>query len=101
MKLPIIAAGLLPLLMAQPPRRFEAVSIRPNRSSLQNSETETTPGRMSLLNATAISVIRRAFGVPDSQIEGAPSWAGSERFDIVAVTGGADRLSDRERQAFL
>ncbi len=97
-----IAAWLFPaLLLAQSPRRFEAASIRANRSGAEASDTSTTPGRISLINATIISVVRRAFGVQDSQIVGAPAWLTSERFDILAVTGGGDALSDRDRQSFL
>jgi uncharacterized protein (TIGR03435 family) len=43
----------------------------------------------------------RAFGVSGSQIVGAPGWVSSEHYDVLAVTGGADRLTDKERQPFL
>src|SRR4051812_36356921 len=83
-----IAAWLAPaLLSAQSTRRFEAASIKLNRSGAEASDTNTTPGRISVVNATVISVLRRAFGVQESQIVGAPAWLTSERFDIIAVTG--------------
>jgi len=95
-----IAGWLLPApIVAQPAsRRFEATSVKLNRSGSDTSDTTTTPGRISLINVTLISVVRRAFGVQDSQIIGAPAWLSTERFDIVTVTGGGERLSDKERQ---
>ena len=88
-------------LCAQSGGRFDAVSIKPNRSGLPNSDTNTTPGRLSLINATPLSLLFRAFGVLGPQIIGAPGWVSTERYDVVAVTGGADRLTDKERQPFI
>lgn len=88
------------LALAQPPAAFEAISIKPNRSGGESSDTNTSPGRLRLINATPISLIRRAFGIQDPQIIGAPEWTSTERYDIVAVTGGADRLTDQQRQPF-
>src|SRR5690242_20090942 len=96
-----IAAFTLCLrLPAQAVRRFEAVSIKPNRSGAEASDTTTTPGRITLINVTPISLIRRAFGIQDSQIIGASKWLMTERFDLIAVTGGPESLSDKERQSF-
>ena len=50
---------------------------------------------------TPLSLLFRAFGVLGPQIIGAPGWASTERYDVVAVTGGADRLTDKERQPFI
>jgi uncharacterized protein (TIGR03435 family) len=96
-----IAAWLLPAVVSGQPNRFEAASVKPNLSGAEASDTNSTPGRISLINVTLISVIRRAFGVQDSQILGAPAWLTSDRFDIIAVTGGGDALSDKGRQPFL
>jgi uncharacterized protein (TIGR03435 family) len=86
------------LLVAQ---QFEVVSIKPSRSLEVSSETDTTPGRLSIANATGLSLIRRAFGVLDQQVLGAPGWAKTERFDVLAVTAGAGVLTDRQRQPFV
>ena len=82
-------------------KAFEAVSIRRNRTAAMASDTNTTPGRLSLVNVTLLSVIRRAFGVLDPQIVGAPDWLSTERYDIVAVTGDGTDLTDQSRQAYL
>ena len=58
---------------------FEVVSIKPNRSGAAASETETTPGRINLLNVTPLSLLLRAFGVPAFQIASAPGWVATER----------------------
>ena len=93
---------LLPVTAAaQAAQRFEAVSIKPNLSGAEGSDTTTTTGRLNLLNATALSLVQRAFGVHPHQILGAPAWVTSDRFDIVAVTGGADQLTDKDRQPFI
>lgn len=80
---------------------FEAVSIKRNQSATMASDTNTTPGRLSLMNVTLVSVIRRAFRVLDPQIVGAPEWLFNERYDIVAVTGDDTALTDEARQRYL
>ena len=88
-------------LHAQSSRTFEVISIRPNRSGAQASDTNTTPGRLSLINVTPLSLILRAFGVLVPQVVGAPDWLSTERYDVIAVTGGDDALTDKSRQPFI
>src|ERR1051325_61124 len=95
----ILAA--LSAVAAQSPRTFDAVSIKRNRSADLASDTNTTPGRLSLVNVTMLSVVVRAFGVPPPQIVGAPEWVRSERYDILAVTGDGAALTDVSRRAHL
>jgi uncharacterized protein (TIGR03435 family) len=82
-------------------RAFEAVSIKRNRTAAEASDTNTTPGRLSLINVTPLSLVRRAFGVDEAQIVGAPAWTASERYDIVAVTASGETLRDATRQPYL
>jgi uncharacterized protein (TIGR03435 family) len=82
-------------------RAFEVSSIKRNRTGAPGSETNTTPGRLSLINATMQSVILRAFGVLNQQVIGAPDWVRTERYDILAVTGDATGLTDEARQKYL
>ena len=97
----ILAAALLVApLWAQPQNSFEVVSIKPNKSGAPGSETDTTPGRVSVINATPLSLLLRAFGVSRFQIIGAPDWAMTERYDLVATVPDGRVLNDRERQAF-
>jgi len=88
-------------LTAQSQTSLEVVSIKPNHTGAAASETNTTPGRMSFINVTPLSLIRRAFGVQDFQITGFPSWISTERFDVVAVLDRTAVLSDQDRQPIL
>jgi uncharacterized protein (TIGR03435 family) len=87
-------------LQAQSPAAFEVVSIKPNKSGAAGSETDTTPGRVSVLNATPLSLLLRAFGVSAFQIVGAPDWVARERYDVVATVPAGRVLNDKDRQAF-
>jgi len=95
-------AAAVPTVVAQSPAKsFDAVSIKRNHTGDAASDTNTTPGRLSLVNATTMSVIIRAFGVMAPQVVGAPGWLTSERYDILAVTGDGTALTDDSRRAFL
>jgi uncharacterized protein (TIGR03435 family) len=99
---PLLAAVLsVSALHAQSRTAFDAVSIKRNATGAQASDTNTTPGRLSLVNVTPFSLLLRAFGVQAVQIVGAPDWTRTDRYDIVAVTGGADPLNDKDRQPLL
>jgi uncharacterized protein (TIGR03435 family) len=97
----LLAFSLAAALRAQTLVTFEAVSIRPNLAAATASDTNTTPGRLSFINVTTLSLIRRAFGVQDYQISGAPDWAATARYDVVAVLDQAMTLNDQNRQPLL
>ena len=78
-------------LQAQSPPAFDVVSIKPNRSGAPGSDTNTFPGRISLVNVTPLSLILRAFGVQGFQIVGYPDWVASTRFDVVSGHGRQSR----------
>ncbi len=96
----LAAALAVAPLQAQSPSTFDVVSIKPNRSGAPGSETDTTPGRVSVINATPLSLLLRAFGMSRFQIVGAPDWALTERYDLVATVPEGRVLNDRDRQAF-
>jgi uncharacterized protein (TIGR03435 family) len=96
----LAAALAVAPLHAQSPNTFDVVSIKPNRSGALGSETDTTPGRVSVINATPLSLLLRAFGVSRFQIVGAPDWALTERYDLVATVPEGRVLNDRDRQTF-
>ena len=96
----ILAAALaVTPLHAQSPDTFDAVSIKPNKSGAPGSETDTTPGRVSVINATPLSLFLRAFGVSGFQIVGAPDWVLTERYDVVATVPDGRVLNDQDRQS--
>jgi uncharacterized protein (TIGR03435 family) len=96
----LAATLLITSVQAQSPAGFEVVSIKPNRTGAPGSETETTPGRVNVINATPLSLLLRAFGVSNFQIIGAPDWAATERYDVVATVPGGRVLNDQERRPF-
>jgi uncharacterized protein (TIGR03435 family) len=101
MRLLIVAATVLVVpLQAQSPATFEVVSIKPNKSGAPSSETDTSPGRISVVNGTPLSLLLRAFGVTAFQIVGAPDWVATERYDVVATVPDGRVLNDQERQPF-
>lgn len=97
----VLAAALLTgPLWAQSRDSFEVVSIKPNKTGAPGSETDTTPGRVSVLNATPMSLLLRAFGVSRFEIVGAPDWVLTERYDMVATVPEGRVLNDQDRQTF-
>jgi len=96
-----IAAAVSSIAAQSPGKAFDAVSIKRNRTAAAASDTNTTPGRLSLVNVTMLSVVLRAFGVMGPQVVGAPDWLTSERYDILAVTGDGAALTDVSRREYL
>ena len=84
-------AGVLPLLWAAgsatsaQESRFDAVSIKVNRSGESQIRYEVPVGRVNAVNVPLRFFIRRAFDLPDARIVGGPAWIEMERFDIVAT----------------
>lgn len=101
-KLMVVAALATSTAAAQSPQKaFDAVSVKRNTTVGLASDTNTTPGRLSLVNVTMLSVVLRAFGVLAPQVAGAPDWLATERYDILAVTGDDTALTDERRRAYL
>jgi uncharacterized protein (TIGR03435 family) len=96
-----VVAGVASITAQSADKAFDAVSIKRNRTGAAASETNTTPGRLSLVNATMLSVVLRAFGVMPQQVAGAPDWLTGERYDLLAVTGDGAALTDESRRAYL
>jgi uncharacterized protein (TIGR03435 family) len=73
---------------AQPPLRFEVVSIRPHQSAGDEpSNRRVLPGGRFIATATTVrTLIRIAFGTDDNRMSGAPGWIDNETFDIDATT---------------
>lgn len=92
-RLLIMAAGSL-VLKGQ--KEFEVASIKPSapgggqRFRMQFAEG----GRVTASNVTVLILIQQAYGVRDFQIQGAPSWIGSEHYDITTVAAGGTQPDD-------
>ena len=71
---------------------FEAATIRPNTSGDTARAFRVEPGgNVRAINVTVRHVMWNAYGVQDFQIIGGPSWAGTDRYDILARTAGNPR----------
>jgi uncharacterized protein (TIGR03435 family) len=94
--LPVSALVLSAALLAaqDAPPAFEVASVRPNNSGEGFVRFGRQPGgRFTATNVPLRELIRFAYQVQPFQIEGAPGWAASERFDIVAKAEGDPPLS--------
>lgn len=97
----LAATVLMAPLQAQSPATFDVVSIKPNESGAAASETDTTRGRLQLINVTPLSLLLRAFGVMTVQIVDAPGWLSTERYDVVASVDDGVQLTEQSRQPLL
>jgi uncharacterized protein (TIGR03435 family) len=88
--------------MSQPSPEFEVASIRPSRSANTDSNLDSAPGgRLTATNITIRELIRLAYGVKDYQIEHAPGWIESERYDIAAKAAGTRKTSFEDEQSLI
>jgi bla regulator protein blaR1 len=68
---------------------FEVAAVKPNKSGQGFIRFGMLPGgRFTADNVPLRELLRFAFQIQPFQIEGAPGWAGSERFDITAKAEG-------------
>jgi uncharacterized protein (TIGR03435 family) len=72
------------------PPQFEVASIRPNRSADRGGTWRFAPGRrFTGENIPLKFLLTTAYQLKESQISGIPSWADSEKYDIVAKGEGS------------
>src|SRR5262249_22186870 len=71
---------------SQPPPAFEVASIKPNKSVAAFSMMGAVQpgGRFTMTNVSVRDIIGLAYRLKDFQILGGPSWATSDRFDVLA-----------------
>ncbi|HET9831062.1 MAG TPA: TIGR03435 family protein [Vicinamibacterales bacterium] len=96
----LAAAVTIPLL-AQAPARFEAASIKPNRSGdIGIGGSGGVGGTYRRTNVTMLRVLAEAYGDRffGFEIIGGPSWIGMDKFDVVARTDGARYTSEMLRK---
>lgn len=98
-RLAILIAALNPAA-AQQSQGFEVASIKPSRNNSADSNLDSAPGgRLTATNITIRELIRLAYGVKDHQIEHAPGWLETERYDIAAKSAIASKTSLEQEQA--
>jgi uncharacterized protein (TIGR03435 family) len=83
---------------AQTVRTLEVASVKPSGNKNADSNLDSTPGRLTANNITVMELIRLAYTVKDHQVQRAPGWLDSERYDIAAkVSGGYSKNLEEER----
>ena len=98
MRRAIVLAGLVFLARAEVPAQtpgpvapvsFEAASVKPNASGERNTSVRRLPGgRFTATNVPVALLVQMAYQLQPFQMQGAPAWLRSDRFDIVARMEG-------------
>jgi uncharacterized protein (TIGR03435 family) len=82
-------AGLRAVQQAPDSPVFTVASIKPNASGAPGQLNQIFPGgRYTATNLSLLALIRVAYRLQSFQLVGAPSWLGTEHFDIVAKADG-------------
>ena len=80
---------------------YEVASIKPNKSGPGMVRLMSTPDGFSATGVTLQMLVGNAYGVQNFQISGAPSWLGSDRYDLDAKmdsdTAAALKKLDQEQ----
>lgn len=91
----VVAAAAGPRAQAPPQApadqlpSFEVASVRVNKTNEAGSRIQRQPGgRLNALNMPLRALIQFAYQVRPFQVEGAPDWTASTRYDIVARAEG-------------
>jgi uncharacterized protein (TIGR03435 family) len=75
-----------------PPSGFEVASVRPNKSGDAKYSINPKGDRFAASNISLFSLVRWAYDVEAFRISGAPSWFGSDRFDVEAKSDGTPSM---------
>jgi len=78
------AKPALGLTMPDSALKFEAASIRQNKTGGFGSSSQTGNGRVTVRNSPVRQLLRNALHVQAAQIIGGPGWLSTDAFDIVA-----------------
>jgi bla regulator protein BlaR1 len=91
------APGPSPLASTNSQLAFQAASIKQNVSGSMFTRLDVrSPGRFTATNVPAAVLVRFAYGLEDFEVVGAPRWLESDRYDVVASSGG-DATVDQKR----
>jgi uncharacterized protein (TIGR03435 family) len=85
-------AASVPLSAQAPPEapRFDAASIKPNTSGSRGVSAHSTGSQLRATNVSLMWLVGDAYELQDFQIVGAPPWAASDRFDVMARASGIE-----------
>jgi len=101
MRVLFLVLALSAMLGAQAQPRFEAASIKPSGPNappvgrMMTIGAVTTPGRLTMRNASLKDLIKAAWSLEDYQVTAGPAWMASARFDVEGKSAdgaGRERL---------
>jgi uncharacterized protein (TIGR03435 family) len=87
----VVVASVVMWTQVAAAQRFDAASIKRNTSGSRESGGSTTPNQIRATNVTLSWLLRRAYGLQDYQVVGAPEWTTTERYDVLARAEQAER----------
>jgi uncharacterized protein (TIGR03435 family) len=75
---------------------FEAVAVKQNVSGGPFGRIDVrSPGRFTAINVPAGALVRFAYGLEEFEVAGAPRWLESDRYDVVASSGGEATIDQK------
>lgn len=75
---------------------FDVISIKPNHSVNEGTSLgDSLPGTFTAKNFSLLQLLEYAYDVKEGQIEGLPSWASSDTYEIIAKTDDAAAAQER------
>jgi uncharacterized protein (TIGR03435 family) len=92
-----LAAGLVAVLAQEPSFEVAAIKINTSGSPVSRITAPAGTGRFDAVNAPVRLLILNAYGIPDFQLTGGPSWIDSLRVDIQARAAAAATRDDISR----
>lgn len=97
-----LSADLLAQTIEPSPKRFEVASVKPNRSTDQQSKLSSdNPGRFVAVNVPLCFLILHAYHLMDHELVGAPEWTREEGFDVIGTYSPDLRPSDSDIRMML
>jgi uncharacterized protein (TIGR03435 family) len=93
----VIFVSMAATANAQAPKEFDVAAIKPNTDGGEQWSVRTPPGgRFTARNITVRTLLLDALGIRDFQLEGAPKWLDSERYDIDAKADFTGQVTPAE-----
>lgn len=90
----LLFAAATTAVWCQTQAEFEVISVKANHSGGPNTQIDyRDPTRFIDTNANLQTPIRNCFAIMPHQIAGGPPWKDHDRFDIVATTGPAAKIT--------
>lgn len=83
--LPVFVVGQSPPTAPDQRPRFEAASVKPNRSPEGGINNRFSPGRFLYVNTPLEQFIYNAYGFRPDRVVGMPDWARQDKYDIEAT----------------